>query len=442
VWDGQSGVPHRKGLGCLGGAARRGWRSQGVFGRKRVFPGGVRGGRRGGLGNEDRAMQTELGGQGPHAQRGSESPGLGQPLLPNADDGAQRVKDGGGGGGGGGGSGAKGHTSPATPRRSGEYVCHICLSTIPEEDAMWLHMVQAHVDGTQRAHKPLPPLVVGPLGEMMDLQFRDLALAASSNLKDQVNAMALSKMAQLAALGGGMAWMLPGWEWPSHQTALPGVPGEGVLPSLEGERRVPFPYDLAAPGPVAQPPLRMQMPMQMQTQMPMQMPMQMQSAMLPASPQVLSMFGTGGRDTGMATVSVAGTGMNAGLVADARRILIPAQATTLRRKERRFWCPACPRNYASRSGLWMHTRSVHHGLRHVCEYCHREFPFQSGLISHTCTRSPLDAGARGAGTPKRRQVFQAQSGARRTGGPPGLARGGGADHATTTATQVNMEEDP
>ena len=47
-------------------------------------------------------------------------------------------------------------------------------------------------------------------------------------------------------------------------------------------------------------------------------------------------------------------------------------------------CPKCDMSYASRTGLWMHIRSVHDGVRHVCTRCRRSFPFRSGLTAHAC----------------------------------------------------------
>jgi len=42
----------------------------------------------------------------------------------------------------------------------------------------------------------------------------------------------------------------------------------------------------------------------------------------------------------------------------------------------------CGRNFTSRSGLWVHVRSVHKGIKHICKVCNKIFPFSSGLSQH------------------------------------------------------------
>ena len=42
----------------------------------------------------------------------------------------------------------------------------------------------------------------------------------------------------------------------------------------------------------------------------------------------------------------------------------------------------CGREFTSRSGLWVHVRSVHKGIKHICTVCNKKFPFSSGLSQH------------------------------------------------------------
>jgi len=325
-------------------------------------------------------METDLEGGGPRAELGREASGSGRPLLPKEDKGTRHLTDGDSGPG----------PSPVPSRKTDAYVCHVCRSHFPDEDTMWLHMIQAYIHATQPAHVQVPPPVLGPLGEMLALQLVGLTQVASSNVQDEVNVKALSKLAQLTALAGGIVWMPPGW---CSGQAMPGVLGAGLLLPVAAEHPEPY-TGLAGLGPFAQLPL----------------PIPIRSTMPATSPHALISIGANEGSEGKFKGPVAGVGgmqmdrpgmdFNKRVAVNGTRDRIPVHAAGLQRKARRFACPACPRNYASRSGLWMHTRSVHHGRRHICVNCQREFPFQSGLITHACVRAPLEAVAN-VGAPKR-----------------------------------------
>jgi len=283
------------------------------------------------------------------------------------------------------------------------YVCHVCYSNFHDEDTMWVHVIQAHVSSQPPRVPSLqqPSMVLGPLGEMLALQFLGLTAAASQSA-DHVNTEALTKLMQLAAYGGAVPQLpLPGMGgeiWGSAAFPFGSVPADpqgtaGVsdVVVVNGMHGISGPVPISVPVPS---PIRRSAP---STSAQVLTTLQADGTKQVRSDYRGRMPGHGihhanwmSEKGGLVAAAVARPKSAKGVAADATRVLIPVHAAGLRRKERRFPCPACPRNYASRSGLWMHTRSVHHGLRHQCESCLREFPFQSGLITHACTRAPLD----------------------------------------------------